>query len=141
MAAAEQFRASLRLETLSEYLNDPSGGTADILPKFPAFAVPFKTTADELIAKDPITFLKQLQTAVAAPNTPPMTPAEQALSNRFDRLFGTGEFGPPSGHNSAQRAAFIAGAQAAHTLIVDRYLTHRGPTNWIHFTNIGDWGD
>jgi hypothetical protein len=141
IAEAEQFRASLRLETLSEYLNDPSGGTAEILPEFPPFAVPFKTTADELIAKDAITFLKQLQTAVAAPNTPPMTPAEQALSNRFDRLFGTGEFGPPSGHNSAQRAAFIAGAQAAHTLIVDRYLTHRGPTNWIHFTNIGDWGD
>jgi hypothetical protein len=26
-------------------------------------------------------------------------------------------------------------------LIVDRYLTHTGSTNWIHFTNIGAWGD
>ena len=30
-------------------------------------------------------------------------------------------------------------------LILDRYLTHtdwaRTPTNWIHFTNIGDWGN
>jgi hypothetical protein len=141
IAQAEQFRTSLRTATLSEYLNDPSGGTTEILPEFPAFAVPFKTTADELIAKDAITFLRQLQTAVASANTPPLSPAEQALSNRFDRLFGTGEFGPPSGHNSATRAQFIAGAQAAHKLIVDRYLTHRGPTNWIHFTNIGDWGD
>jgi hypothetical protein len=141
MAAAEQFRSSLRTATLSEYLNDPSAGTTEIDPEFPGFAIPFKTTADELIANDAITFLQQLQTAVASSNTPPMTPAEQALSNRFDRLFGTGEFGPPSGHNSAQRATFIAGAQAAHTLIVDRYLTQRGPTNWIHFTNIGDWGD
>jgi hypothetical protein len=141
MAAAEQFRASLRTATLSEYLNDPSAGTPEIVPEFPAFAVPFKTTADELIAKDAITFLKQLQTAVASSNTPPLSPAEQALSNRFDRVFGTGEFGSPSGPNSAQRAQFIAGAQAAHKLIIDRYLTHRGTTNWIHFTNIGDWGD
>jgi hypothetical protein len=141
MAAAEQFRSSLRTATLSEYLNDPSAGTTEILPEFPAFAVPFKTTADELIAKDAITFLQQLQTAVASSNTPPLSPAEQALLNRFDRVFGNGDFGPPSGPNSAQGAQFIAGAQAAHTLIVDRYLTHRGTTNWIHFTNIGDWGD
>jgi hypothetical protein len=141
IAEAEQFRSSLRTATLSEYLNDPSGGTTLILPEFPAFAVPFKTTADELIAKDAITFLQQLQTAVASSNTPPMSPAEQALSNRFDRLFGNGDFGPPSGHISAKEAQFIAGAQAAHTLIVDRYLMHRGATNWIHFTNIGDWGD
>jgi hypothetical protein len=25
-------------------------------------------------------------------------------------------------------------------LIVERYLTHTGPTNWITFTNIGAWG-
>jgi hypothetical protein len=141
IAQAAQFRRSLRIATLSEYLNDPSGGATEILPEFPAFAVPFKTTADELIAKDAITFLRQLQTAVAAPNTPPMTPAEQTLSDRFDRLFGSGDFGSPSGHPSAQEAHFIAGAQAAHKSIVDRYLTHRGPTHWIHFTNIGDWGD
>jgi hypothetical protein len=24
-------------------------------------------------------------------------------------------------------------------MIVERYLTHTGPTNWIHFTNIGNW--
>jgi hypothetical protein len=141
MREAEQFRSSLRTATLSEYLNDPSGGTTVILPEFPTFAVPFKTTADELIAKDAITFLQQLQTAVASSNTPPLSPAEQALSNRFDRLFGNGAFGPPSGHHSTKGAQFIAGAQAAHKLIVDRYLRHRGPTQWIHFTNIGGWGD
>ena len=35
MAQAEQFRTSLRTATLSEYLNDPSGGTHEILPEFP----------------------------------------------------------------------------------------------------------
>jgi hypothetical protein len=138
-AEAERFRASLKTQTLSDYLNDPSGGATSILPEV-AFAVPFKTTADELIAKDAITFLQQLQTAVASSNTPPMSPYEQRLSSRFDRLFGSGDFDPSSAQDSAQRAAFMAGAQAAHKLIVERYLTHRGLTNWIHFTNIGAWG-
>jgi len=35
----------------------------------------------------------------------------------------------------------MAGARRAHKLILDRYLTHLGTTNWIHFTNIGNWGD
>ena len=43
------------------------------------------------------------------------------------------------------RSEFSDGAQAAHELILDRYLTHTDwtptPTNWIHFTNIGDWGN
>jgi hypothetical protein len=34
----------------------------------------------------------------------------------------------------------IAGTQAARKLIAERYLTHRGPTNWITFTNRGAWG-
>jgi hypothetical protein len=129
--AAAAFRASLKLQTLSEYANDPTGGATKILPEI-AFAVPFKTSADELIAQAPITFLRQLQRAVAAPNTPPFSPFEQELSNRFDTLFGNGD---------TQRSEFSAGAQTAHDLILDRYLTHTGPTNWIHFTNIGDWGD
>jgi hypothetical protein len=128
---AETFRRSLMLQPLSDYLQNPSGGAAAIIPEI-AFAVPFKTTADLLVAQDPISFLKQLQRAVAAPNTPPLSPDEQALSNRFDALFGNG---------NRQRAEFSAGAQAAHQLIIDSYLTHTGPTNWIHFTNIGNWGN
>jgi hypothetical protein len=84
---AEQFRASLKTQPLCAYLNQtcppgvPAGGTALILPEI-AFAVPFKTMADELIAKDAITFLQQLQTAVASSNTPPMSPYEQRVSDR-----------------------------------------------------------
>jgi hypothetical protein len=72
-----------------------------------------------------------LQTAVHAPNTPPMTPAEQALSNRFDRLFR---------HLSANASSLRAGVRAAHALIIRSYLTHTGRTNWVHFNNIGNWG-
>ncbi len=127
---AEQFRTSLRLQTLSDYIDDPSGGTAWILPEV-AFAIPYKTIADNLATRDPITFLRQLQTAVASSNTPPMPSAVQALADHFNLLFGGG---------SAKQSEFAVGAQAAHELILDQYLTHTGPTNWITFTNIGAWG-
>ena len=133
---AQAFRTSLKTETLSDYVSNPSGGTTTkILPEF-FFAVPFKTTADDLIAQDPIAFLRQLQRAVESNHTPPFSPYEEALSNRFNSLFANGNM---------NRSEFSDGAQAAHELILDRYLTHtdwtRTPTNWIHFTNIGDWGN
>jgi hypothetical protein len=117
------------LQTLADWRVDPKGGRTSIVPEI-LLAVPFKTIADGLIARHPISFLKQLQTAVAAPNTPPLSPYEEALSNRFDKLFGRGD---------TNQFAFSAGAQAAHALILDRYLTNTGPTKWIHFRNIGQW--
>lgn len=127
---AEQFRESLKIQTLSDYINDPSGNTTLILPEA-AFAIPYKTIADNQVATQPISFLRQLQTAVASSNTPPMSAEAKALSDRFDSLFGDG---------SANQDEFAAAAQAAHQLILDRYLSHTGPTNWITFLNIGDWG-
>jgi hypothetical protein len=48
-------------------------------------------------------------------------------------------------NRNVNRSEFSEGAQAAHELILDRYLTYTNwaptPTNWIHFTNIGDWGN
>jgi hypothetical protein len=113
-----------------------SVGAAKIVPEI-LFSVPFKTTADDLIAHDPIAFLRQLQRAVASDHTPTLSPYEEALSNRFDSLFA---------NRNVNRSEFSDGAQAAHELILDRYLTHTDwapstPTNWIHFTNIGDWGN
>ena len=129
--AATEFRAALQLQPLNGYLLNPSGGATNILPEF-YFALPFKTIADGLIKTLPITYLRQLQTAVHSSNTPPLTPQEQALSAAFDKLFG-------ARRNAASRAAFRAGARAAHAAILDDYLNNLGPNNWIHFTNIGDW--
>jgi hypothetical protein len=134
---ANEFRASLMLQTLSAYATNTTGGATDVLPEH-VFAVPFKTIADNLIANDPIEFLRMLQQAVAASNTPPMSAEQQALSTKFDLLFGNGHFGPRS---NAKRSQFAAGARAAHELILERYLTQTGPNGWIHFTNIGHWGD
>jgi hypothetical protein len=135
IAQADAFRRSLRSQTLSDYLENSSGGATKILPEI-LFAVPFKTAADNLIAHDPIAFLMQLQRAVGSSNTPDFSPYEQALSDRFNSLFA---------NRSANESEFSEGAQAAHKLILDRYLMHTHwapiPTNWIHFTNIGDWGN
>jgi hypothetical protein len=132
MAEAEKFRKTLRMLALSNYVKDPSEGEAWVLPEV-AFAIPYKTIADNLITKAPITFLKELQTAVASPNTPPMLPAVQRLSEHFDNLFGDG---------SANLNEFSAGARAGHQLILDRYLTHTDAErkHWITFLNMGDWG-
>ena len=79
-------------------------------------------------------FLQQLQSAVHAGTTPPLTPRQQALSDSFDRLFAASD-------TVATRAALRRGTRAAHAAILDNYLDNRGPNNWIHFTNIGNWGD
>jgi hypothetical protein len=136
IAQADAFRRSLTSQTLSDYLEDASGGAARIVPEI-LLAVPFKTAADNLIANNPIAFLMQLQRAVGSSNTPDFSPYEQALSDRFNSLFA---------NRSANESEFSEGAQAAHKLILDRYFTHTHwaaptPTNWIHFTNIGDWGN
>jgi hypothetical protein len=73
---------------------------------------------------------------VVSDHTPTLSPYEQALSDRFDSLFANGNM---------KRSEFSKGAQVAHELILDRYLTFTHwapvPTNWIHFKNIGDWGN
>lgn len=132
---AEKFRRSLRAAPLSDYLLDATAGRASIVP-VRVYSKSFKVTADDMIgtdpmnATDPITFLTQLQMGVHAATTPPLSPYEQQVSDAFDQLFGNPEY----------TLQLVAGAQAAHTLILDRYYSNTGPTNWITFTNIGAWG-
>lgn len=133
---AAQFREGLFTQPLCAYLHQscpagtPTGGFTEILPER-HFSFPIKSVIDALADKHQLIFLKMLQTAVHAPNTPPTSPAEQALSNRFDRLFR---------HLGANASSLRAGARAAHALINRSYRTHTGPTNWVHFNNIGNWG-
>jgi hypothetical protein len=133
---ADLFRLSLQVQTLSDYLDCPYRGHTQILPEI-AFSVPYKTDADTEIANDPIAFLHELQTAVAFERNQPLSQYEQQLSDEFNQLFGDGVFG--------KKSDFARGAQAAHSGIVNNYLTHVDPpaagNYWVHFTNIGDWND
>lgn len=125
---AKEFRRALLLQPLDKWQSDPTGGKTAVLPEL-VFAPPFKTYADALVAQNPLKFLKQLQKAVAAPNTPPMSAREQKLSDNFNALFGAG----------GDMSQFALGAQAAHKLILDDYLNHTDKNNWINFTNMGTW--
>ena len=123
---ANQFRQSLTLA------NEATAIKPEIY-----FSPPFKSAADYLSTQEPIEFLRQLQKAVASDHTPPLSVEQQALSDNFNSLFGNGIF-PGDG---AKEAAFAAGARKAHELLVNNYLTHTDRSNWISFTNIGEWGD
>jgi hypothetical protein len=126
---AEKFRRGLHAASLSDYLNDPNAGPAQILPEF-VFAFPYKAAAVKLIQEQPIVFLASLQKALLAGTTPPMTQQEQVLSDTFNMLF----------QNPANYPQLIAGAQAAHDAIDHNYLTHTFMgTTWITFTDIGNW--
>ena len=134
---AETFRRGMCAMPLSAYPNQncaagvpPGPYFTKIVPEI-EFALPFKTIADNLIALDPIAFLRQLQTAVDSPKTPPMSPAVQTLATTFDALFAS---------SKARRSEFARGARAAHDLIINDYLSHTGDTNWITYDNIGEWG-
>jgi hypothetical protein len=135
-AEAETFRDSLLLQTLSDYLVNPTGGAALIVPEA-VTSVPFKTAADTLLTVEPITFLQQLQVAVESSNTPPLTPQQQSLANTFNQLFGDGTF---DSRSESREQAFFVGAQKGYQAILNDYLNNTGSTNWIHFTNIGAWG-
>jgi len=123
---AEAFRQSLTL----------AGLATAVKPEI-YFSPPFKTAADYVSTQEPVEFLKQLQTAVHSDRTPNLSAEQQSLSDKFDGLFGDGVFDG----DSVTEAAFAAGAMNAHALLVDNYLTHAGPTHWISFTNIGNWGE
>ncbi len=146
IAQAESFRLGLTTQPLCAYWNQqcpdgtPEGGSTLIVPEI-ACAEPVKSTADTLIAVDPIKFLQQLQTAVLSSNTPPFTPGQKTLSDTFNLLFGDGTFDPHANDGLRRRSNFSAGARDAHTTILNNYLTHLGPTYWINFTNFGNWGD
>jgi hypothetical protein len=135
--AANKFRSSLAMQTLANY--DPSGdsGKTLVLPLF-FFSPSVKLMADEGLAKWPEAFLATVQEAMASPSTQPITDDDRALMQRFDTLFAVAK--SVVGYDSRPLAAIVRGAQAAYAAIINRWQSHRGPTNWIHFDNVGHWG-
>ena len=126
---ARKFRRGLHAASLTDWMMDHGSGATQILPEF-FFVIPYKRIAVELIQNIPILFLTSLQTTVHAGTTQPLTQQEQALSDAFDQLF----------QDQANYPQLIAGTQDAHKAIDANYLTNFYPgTNWLTFTDIGDW--
>lgn len=137
IAAANEFRSKLRMQTLADYDPDGDSGKTLVLPLF-LFSPSVKLMADEGLAKWPEAFLTTLQEAMASPATQPLTADDRALVQRFDTLFAVAR--SVVDHDSGPLTAIIRGAQAAQAAIINRWQSHRGPTNWIHFDNVGHWG-
>ena len=70
--------------------------------------------------------------------TEPITNDDRALIKRFDSAFAAAK--EKVNHDSAPLTDIIQGARAAYAAILNRWHSHRGSTNWIHFNNIGEWG-
>jgi len=137
--AANVFRSTLQMQTLANYdPTDSKAGRTLVLPLF-FFSPSVKLMADEGLAKWPESFLTTLQEAMAAPSTQPLTDDDRALMQRFNTSFAVAK--SVVDHDSGPLAAIIRGAQAAYAAIINRWQSHRGPTNWIHFDNVGHWGE
>jgi hypothetical protein len=131
IATAQQFRAALHLAPLSAYRNSAAAGPVSIVPVLYYFNS-FKTGADSTIRANPLMFLRVLQLAVRSSITPPLSEADKIVAGNFESLFT----------NSNLNAAFAAGTQAAYEAIQRNYLNHTiSGTTWVHFTNIGNWGE
>jgi hypothetical protein len=137
ISAANEFRSNLSMQTLANYESNSTAGKTLVLPLF-YFSPSVKLMADEGLAKWPEAFLTTLQEAMASPATEPITDDDRSLMQRFDTSFAVAK--SVIGHDSGPLTAIVRGAQAAYAAIINRWQSHLGPTNWIHFDNIGHWG-
>lgn len=133
VARAEQFRRNLRMATLSDYVANPDAGQTHVVPEA-TFGIRYKVVADNMVARAPIAFLRQLQTAVNDPETAPLTRQDKAVAEEFDKIFGKGRNLP-----SELRDQFARGVRQGHARIIRNYLGHTTENNWVNFRNIGNW--
>ena len=136
---ANTFRSSMRLASLAQYQADPSSGGRSVAP-IAFFSPRMKAITDQAITQAPTSFFEELQRAMHSPTTRGLSLSDRQLSRRFDKQFAValvdqahGEYGPMS--------QIIGGAHAAHSMIVNNWLSHIGTTRWVYFGNIGEWGN
>lgn len=135
--AAKDFRAALKLQSLSGYKQDPSGGQTVITP-LSYCTTPIKRMADEAIANYPTDYLNTLQEAMNSSTTEPLTASDQTLISEFNSSFNAAK---QQTADTSALSDIIRGVQAAHTAIIDHWRSNTGATNWIHFNNMGHWGE
>ncbi len=140
IAQASAFRAELHMTTLANYEANPASGATKILPLVPTYFISFKVAEDLAVTLTPNAFLRQTQRAVADPSTAPMYASDLQLSAAFNQDFAAAQQAARRG-NPVPLATIDTAARAAYAAIVVRYRTHYVPgTNWVHFTNIAEWG-
>ncbi len=134
---ASEFRLKLSMQTLADYDPGSDSGHTLVLP-LSFFGPSVKLMADVGLTISPEAFLTTVQQAMSSPMTQPVTDDDRALMQRFDTAFAAAK--SKVNKDSAPLTDIIRGAQAAYAAILNRWHSHRGATNWIHFNNIGEWG-
>lgn len=138
---AATFRASTRLQSLSAWTLSPtSGGETQILPITGNFSVPTKTTVDALVQTEPQLFLEMLQRGMESPSTTPLSANDSILINNFKDRFEAAQSAALAG-STTSLSDMCAGARAAHDAIIANWHFNTVGNNWIHFNNMGEWGE
>ena len=135
---ATDFRTALKMQSLSNYIENPSGGQTIITP-LSYCSTPIKRMADESIINSPTDYLNILQEAMSSPTTEPLSASDHELISEFNISFNSAKQQTADPYNSSL-SDIIQGVQAAHNMIIDHWRSNVGPTNWIHFNNMGRWG-
>jgi len=79
-----------------------------------------------------------LQAALRSPATAPLSQSDLQLSGAFNRLFAAANAAARRG-NPGPLSQTIAGARAAHAMIIHRWLSHTDPHHWTYFSNFANW--
>ena len=138
---AATFRASTRLQSLSAWTSSPaSGGETQILPISGNFSVATKTIVDALVQTKPKAFLELLQTGMESPSTSPLSASDRILISEFRDRFAAAQSAANAG-SITSLSDICAGARAAHDAIVANWHFNTVGNNWIHFNNMGEWGE
>ena len=103
------------------------------------FAPRVKAITDDAVRFHTTHFFRVVQAALRSPATAPLSMSDLQLSAKFNRLFAAANAASRHG-NPTPLSQMISGARAAHTAIIDTWLSHVDRNRWIHFNNFADWG-
>jgi hypothetical protein len=138
VAEAKALIEGLRLASVSAYEADPNSGPTRIIPQI-VFGISGKLVNDRL-ARVPTAYLRTLQTAMQSPTTQPVSAADRAVSDNFDRVFAAAQQAARRG-NPVPLAQMNRAVGDAQRIIARHWFSHTiGGSNWIYFNNIGNFG-
>jgi hypothetical protein len=136
IAAANNFSASVQLQSLSAWTTNHNGGATTMEP-LSYFSTPMKTMVDLTIQGATNEFFIAMQRIMASPSTSPLSKSDTALIDKFNKLYNSAK----QDKTSRQFADLIEGARAGHKAVLAHWRSHTIGHNWVHFNNMGNWGN
>lgn len=136
---ADNFRKSLLLAPLSQWVTDPASGPSVILP-LSVYSTSVKTVTDTLARLRPKTFMESLQVVTSDSSTEPLSRQDRALIRKFNRAFEASESAPSEEESVSSMFQLSQGVREAASDIISNWKAQTTWSNWVHFSNLGNWG-